>query len=88
MLGIGYNYAKVPIKRDRVIFNALSIPLDEHHISGGVKYAMDKKMEVYVVSYFVPTKNMTDNGKRIPPAKGAELKNKGYGAELGMVYKF
>lgn len=89
MFGIGYNYAKVPIKRKVVYRNTLSIPLDEHHISTGLKYNFDNdKLELYAIGYFIPGKNMTDNGKELPPAKGIELKNKGYGCEFGYVYKF
>lgn len=88
MFGIGYNYAKSPIKKKDVIYNALSIPLDEHHISSGLRYNWSKCLEVYGMGYFIPEKNMTDNGLNVPPAAGMELKNKGYGAELGFIYKF
>lgn len=89
MFGIGYNYAKAPIKRKVVYRNTLSIPIDEHHISTGLKYNFDNdKYELYGIAYFIPEMNMTDNGKELPPAKGIELKNKGRGCEFGIVYKF
>lgn len=89
MLGLGYNYAKVPIKSKVVYKNMLSIPLDEHHISCGFKYNFDnKKLELYGIGYYIPEKKMTDDGKQLPFAKGIKLQNWGRGCEFGFVYKF
>lgn len=89
--GIGYNYAKVPFKEDKVVFNTLSIPLDEHHISGGLRYIMDnKKTEFFIMGYYIPRKKMTDNGQGLPGgiSKGIEIDNASSGFEIGIKYNF
>lgn len=89
--GIGYNYAKAPFKEDRVVFNTLSIPLDEHHISGGLRYILDnKKTEFFVMGYYIPRKKMTDNGQGPfgGASQGIEIENASSGFEVGIKYNF
>lgn len=89
--GIGYNYGKTPINSDKVLFNALSIPLDEHHISGGIRYIFDnKKTELFVMGYVIPRKKMTDNGQALPGgvSQGITIDNMSAGAEIGIKYNF
>lgn len=89
--GIGYNYGKAPFPDGKVLFNALSIPLDEHHISGGVRYIMDnKKTEFFIMGYYIPRKKMTDNGTGLPGgiSKGIEIDNASSGFEIGIKYNF
>lgn len=91
MVGLGYNYAKVPIKKSAVYLNTLSIPLDEHHISGGFNYKFDKATkELFLVTFYVPQKSITDNGKALPggPTKGIRMKSYAYGFEIGARMNF
>lgn len=86
MLGLGYNYAKVPFKNNAVYLNGFSIPLEEHHISGGFNYKLDnEKKELFLLAFYIPQKKMTDNGKGLPGgiSKGIKLKGSGWGFELG-----
>lgn len=89
--GVGYNYGKTPIRNDKVVYNALSIPLDEHHLSGGIRYTFDnKKTELFLMGYYIPHKKMTDNGQGFPfgLSKGIEIDNTSSGLEVGVKYNF
>lgn len=88
-LGLGYNYAKMPIKKNNVIKNALSIPLDEHHLSGGAKYKFcNNKIELFGMGYYIPKKKAVDNGETLAFAKGAKIDSTSWGGELGVKYNF
>jgi long-chain fatty acid transport protein len=96
MVGVGYNYAKMPMGKDKVIFNTLSIPLDEHHFSGGFNYKVaNNKVEIFVMGYYIPKKKVKDNGKGLSitglppgPSKGTKLDNFSFGGEIGIKYNF
>lgn len=90
-VGIGYNYGKTPINDKAVYKNTLSIPLDEHHLSGGIRYTFDnKKTELFLMAYYIPHKTMTDNGQGFPGglSKGIVIDNTSSGCEIGIKYNF
>lgn len=96
-VGIGYNYGEPPINSDKVLVNALSIPLDEHNFMGGIRYKITETVEFVGVLSFTPNKKMTDNGgggggggAGIPAgaATGATLESKAYSVELGVKVNF
>lgn len=89
-VGIGYNYGKSPIYENKVFFNALSIPLDEHHISGGVRYKVTESVELIGIGYFIPHKKMTDDGTSMPGgvSRGATIESRTIGGTLGLRVNF
>ncbi|MBL9029040.1 MAG: hypothetical protein JNK42_01020 [Caedimonas sp.] len=97
IIGVGYNYGQPPINSDKVLVNALSIPLDEHNFMGGVRYKVTERVEFVGVVSFTPNKKMTDNGgggggggNGIPVgvARGTTLESKAYSLELGIKMTF
>jgi long-subunit fatty acid transport protein len=90
-LGIGYNYARVPFRNSKVLFNALSIPLDKHHISGGFRWRIPcTKTELFGILYYIPKAKKVDNGHALPfnISKGVTLKNFSWGSEIGLKFNF
>lgn len=90
-LGIGYNYGRIPIRKDSVYLNTLSVPLDEHNISGGFNYKFDcNKKELFLIAFYEPKKKITDNGKGLPGgiSKGIHLESYSFGFELGYRVNF
>lgn len=90
-LGIGYNFGKVPFKKSKVIRNDLTLAIDEHHLSGGFNYkTQDKKMELFLVTFFCPRNHMRDNGRGTPGgvSRGLKISNMSYGFELGTRLNF
>ncbi len=97
IVGVGYNYGQPPINSDKVLVNALSIPLDEHNFMGGIRYKITETVEFVGVLSFTPNKKMTDNGgggggggAGIPvgAATGTTLESKAYSVELGFKVNF
>jgi long-chain fatty acid transport protein len=90
-LGLGYNHARVPFTNEKVLFNALSIPLDKHHYSGGFRWKIPStKTEFFLIGYYIPKTSVTDNGKKFPGriSQGVELRNFSWGGEIGLKFNF
>ncbi len=90
-LGIGYNHARVPFTNEKTLFNALSIPLDKHHYSGGFRWKIPgTKIELFYIGYYIPKSRVVDNGKKFPGriSRGVELKNFSWGSEIGLKFNF
>lgn len=90
-LGIGYNHSRVPFKNQWALYNAMSVPLDKHHYSGGFRWKIPcTKTEFFLITYYIPKAHVIDNGKKFPNriSRGVELRNFSWGGEIGLKINF
>jgi len=85
----GYNYARSPIPKNEVLFNALSevITVSEHILTGGISYYVNKGATLDLgCAYMFPSK-ITDNGKGVagPNTKGVFVKASAFVITLGLI---
>ena len=62
---LGYNYGKVPMPDDQLLFSSIAPAVTEHHISTGVAYRPSKNMEwtfAYVHAFHNKEKGLAESG--------------------------
>jgi len=66
----GYNYGKMPLDPNRAFENLAFPAVVEHHITGGLGYAVSDRLALNVTGLYAPTAKLQGSNADVPPALG------------------
>ena len=87
----GYAYNNTPIRSNGVFLASLTPVIFEHHITGGVSFAINEKHAVHLTGGWAPKTSMKENGDGDLLSllgKGTEIEASAISALLGYTYKW
>ena len=87
----GYAYNNTPIRSDGVFLAGLTPVIFDHHITGGVSYAITEKHAVHLSGGWAPKTSMREDGDGDPLSilgKGTIVEANAISALLGYTYKW